>query len=234
MRQIVSTALVAVVVGAVAGATMGAVAQSPAQEPGQAIVPSVTSLNAHRVDGRHAVSAKASRARRAGKLVATNKQGLLPANIIRPAWGLIQGKPARTKSTGGGQAHTNMQPFVTLDCIIALEGIFPSRNGGGSTDSAFLGEVKWFAGNFAPRGWAFCDGQLLSIAQHSALFSILGTTYGGDGRQNFALPDARGRAILHEGSGPGLSPRTLGQKAGQQAVALNVSQMPNHDHTITP
>jgi microcystin-dependent protein len=209
------------------------VAQSGPAAAQQAIVPAITSINAHKVDGRHAVSAKASRARRAGKLVATNKQGYLPANIIKPAWRLIQDKPASTKSTGGSQAHTNMQPFVTLNCIIALAGVFPSRNGG-SNEATFLGEVKWFAGNFAPAGWAFCDGQLLAISQHQALFSILGTTYGGDGRLNFALPDARGRAILHKGSGPGLSPRTLGQKAGQQAVVLNVSQMPNHDHTITP
>ena len=76
----------------------------------------------------------------------------------------------------------------------------------------FIGEVFMFAGNFAPRGWAFCDGQLLAINQHQALFSILGTTYGGDGRTTFGLPDLRGRVPLHEGSGPGLSSYRLGQK----------------------
>jgi microcystin-dependent protein len=142
--------------------------------------------------------------------------------------------PDATGVAGGSGAHANVQPFVTLNCIIALEGIYPSRDGGGSTDSAFIGEVKWFAGDFAPRGWAFCDGQLLSPNDNPALFSILGTTYGGDGRTTFALPDARGRAILHQGSGPGLSPRTLGRKAGQETVVLNVNEMPNHNHTITP
>jgi len=94
MRQIISTAVVAVVVGAVAGATMGAVAQTgPEATTQQAIVPAVTSINAHKVDGRHAVSASASRKRRAGKLVATNRQGYLPANIIKPAWKLMEGKP---------------------------------------------------------------------------------------------------------------------------------------------
>lgn len=75
-----------------------------------------------------------------------------------------------------------------------------------------LGEIKMFAGNFAPRGYAFCDGQLLPIAQNSALYSILGTTYGGDGRTTFALPDLRGRAPVHQGSGPGLNTIKLGQK----------------------
>jgi hypothetical protein len=95
LRQIISTALVAVVVSLVTVTAVGALAQdAPETATGQSIVPSVTSLNAHRVDGRHAVSARASRARRAGKLVATNKQGYLPANIVKPAWRLIQGKPA--------------------------------------------------------------------------------------------------------------------------------------------
>jgi microcystin-dependent protein len=139
--------------------------------------------------------------------------------------------PASTDSTGGGQAHANTQPFVTLNCIIALQGIYPGRNGGSSADS-FIGEVKWFAGTFAPSGWAFCDGQLLPIAQNPALFSILGTQYGGDGRTTFALPDARGRAILHAGNGPGLTPRSVGEKNGQEGVTLTVVQMPTHDHAI--
>jgi microcystin-dependent protein len=76
----------------------------------------------------------------------------------------------------------------------------------------FIGLICMFGGNFAPRGWAFCDGQLLSIAQNTALFSILGTTYGGDGRTTFALPDLRGRVAIHPGNGPGLTPRNLGTK----------------------
>lgn len=95
----------------------------------------------------------------------------------------------------------------------------------------FLGEIKFFAGNFAPRGWALCNGQLLAISQFSALFSILGTTYGGDGRTTFALPDMRGRVPIHAGSGPGLSPYRLGQKSGVEMVTLTVAQIPSHTHT---
>lgn len=96
----------------------------------------------------------------------------------------------------------------------------------------FIGEVQWFAGNFAPRGWALCDGQLLSVASNSALFSILGTTYGGDGRTTFALPDVRGRVIIHQGQGPGLSNRYLGSKAGSESETLTANQMPAHSHTL--
>lgn len=96
----------------------------------------------------------------------------------------------------------------------------------------FIGEVQWFAGNFAPRGWAFCDGQLLAISSNTALFSILGTTYGGDGRTTFALPDVRGRVIIGEGRGPGLSDHRLGAKGGAENETLNTSQMPAHTHTL--
>ena len=96
-----------------------------------------------------------------------------------------------------------------------------------------IGEIRMFAGNFAPRGWALCDGQLLPIAQNSALFSILGTTYGGDGRTNFALPDLRGRAPIHAGTGSGLSPKRLGQKGGEENVTLTISQIPSHNHLAT-
>tara|TARA_B100000780_G_C21106395_1_gene446840 strand:- start:1170 stop:1742 length:573 start_codon:yes stop_codon:yes gene_type:complete len=97
----------------------------------------------------------------------------------------------------------------------------------------FIGEVKMFGGNFAPRGWAFCEGQLLAIAQNQALFSILGTTYGGDGRTTFALPDLRGRAPIGPGTGPGLSTRRLGQRSGTETNVLTVNQMPSHNHSTT-
>lgn len=97
---------------------------------------------------------------------------------------------------------------------------------------SLLGEIRMFAGNFAPRGWAICDGQLLSIAQHQALFSILGTIYGGDGRTTFALPDLRGRVAVGEGQGPGLSAYRLGAKSGTETVTLDVSQLPAHNHAI--
>lgn len=96
----------------------------------------------------------------------------------------------------------------------------------------FIGQIIMFGGNFAPRGWALCDGQLLSIAQHSALFSILGTTYGGDGVSTFGLPDLRGRAAVHAGTGPGLTHRPLGQKSGAETVTLTTNQIPSHNHTL--
>lgn len=96
----------------------------------------------------------------------------------------------------------------------------------------FIGQIIMFGGNFAPRGWAFCDGQLLAISSHSALFSILGTTYGGDGRTTFGLPDLRGRIAMHPGNGPGLTPYTLGQAGGQEQVTLTPPQMPAHNHNV--
>ncbi|HZT30483.1 MAG TPA: tail fiber protein [Bryobacteraceae bacterium] len=89
-----------------------------------------------------------------------------------------------------------------------------------------------FGGNFAPTGWALCNGQLLPISQNTALFSILGTTFGGDGISTFALPDLRGRVTVHQGQGPGLSPYTIGQSAGTENVTLLSSQMPAHNHVI--
>jgi len=94
----------------------------------------------------------------------------------------------------------------------------------------FIGEIIVFAGTFAPRGYADCDGQLLQINQNQALFSLLGTRYGGDGRTTFGLPDLRGRAAMHQGSGPGLTPRALGARTGSEAVALTPAQMPVHSH----
>jgi microcystin-dependent protein len=95
----------------------------------------------------------------------------------------------------------------------------------------FLGEIRMFAGNFAPQGWAFCSGQSLSIAEFAALFSLLGTTYGGDGVTTFALPNLNGRFALHQGQGAGLTPRTIGQSVGEQDVTLQINQLPAHSHT---
>lgn len=94
----------------------------------------------------------------------------------------------------------------------------------------FIGQIRMFAGNFAPRGHAFCNGQILSIAQNTALFSILGTTYGGNGTVNFALPDLRSRTPMHAGNGPGLTPRSLGENGGVENVTLLSSQLPPHIH----
>ncbi|MBN1668459.1 MAG: phage tail protein [Anaerolineales bacterium] len=97
----------------------------------------------------------------------------------------------------------------------------------------FVGEIKMFAGNFAPNGWAFCDGQLLAVSQNDALFSLLGTIYGGDGQTTFGLPDLRGRVPIHMGTGPGLSQRSIGTKAGSEQVTLNVNQLPSHSHAFS-
>jgi microcystin-dependent protein len=96
----------------------------------------------------------------------------------------------------------------------------------------FVAEVRIFPFNFAPRGWAFCNGQLLPISQNTALFSLLGTTYGGDGRSTFALPNLQGRAPLQPGHGPGLSQRELGETGGSDTVALLQSEMPAHTHAL--
>lgn len=90
-----------------------------------------------------------------------------------------------------------------------------------------------FAGNFAPRGYAFCSGQILSIAQNSALFALVGTTYGGNGQTTFALPDLRGRVPIHQGSGPGLSNYSLGQQGGSENTTLTINQLPAHTHAAT-
>jgi microcystin-dependent protein len=95
-----------------------------------------------------------------------------------------------------------------------------------------LAEIRMFAGNFAPRGWALCQGQLLPISQNQALFSLLGTIYGGDGRTTFALPDLRGRAPVSAGTGPGLSTRNQGQRTGTETVTMNTSNMPAHNHIV--
>lgn len=95
----------------------------------------------------------------------------------------------------------------------------------------FTAEIRIFAGNFAPRGWAFCNGQLLPIAQNTALFSLIGTTYGGDGRTTTALPNLKGRAPMHPGRGPGLTSRRLGQRGGTEMISLSEAQMPSHTHT---
>jgi microcystin-dependent protein len=96
----------------------------------------------------------------------------------------------------------------------------------------FVAEVRIFPFNFAPKGWAFCNGQLLPLSQNTALFSLLGTTYGGDGRSNFALPNMQGNAPMHPGQGPGLSLHDLGETGGSTTVTLLQSEMPSHSHNV--
>lgn len=97
----------------------------------------------------------------------------------------------------------------------------------------FVAEIRIVPFNFAPKGWAWCDGQILPLSQNTALFSLLGTTYGGDGKSNFALPDLQGKAAMHPGQGPGLSLHDLGESGGSETVTLLESEIPSHTHTIT-
>lgn len=96
----------------------------------------------------------------------------------------------------------------------------------------FVAEIRIFPFNFAPRGWAWCNGQLLPLSQNTALFSLLGTTYGGNGKSNFALPDLQGRAPMHPGQGPGLSLHDLGETGGSETVTLLESEIPSHSHSL--
>jgi len=116
--------------------------------------------------------------------------------------------------------------------LIGLFAILSMGKANAQQVETFLGEIRMFAGNFAPTGWAFCQGQLLPIAQNQALFSLLGTTYGGDGMTSFALPDLRGRVPVGFGQGPGLSNRVIGEQFGSELVTLNINQMPSHNHTV--
>jgi microcystin-dependent protein len=97
----------------------------------------------------------------------------------------------------------------------------------------FVAEIRIFPFNFAPKGWAWCDGQLLPLSQNTALFSLLGTTYGGNGKSNFALPDLQGRAPMHPGQGPGLSLHDLGETGGSETVTLLESEIPSHSHQMS-
>lgn len=131
-----------------------------------------------------------------------------------------------TGSAGGGQGFDNLQPTLAVQPLIAVNGTFPGRGGDGDASATFIGQVANFAGNFAPGGWMVADGSLLSIRDHTALFSILGTTYGGDGRTTFALPDLRGRLAV---GADNLHP--LGSVWGSEQVTLTGAQMPAHGHT---
>lgn len=96
----------------------------------------------------------------------------------------------------------------------------------------YIGEIRMFAGNFAPVGWMFCEGQLIPISENDALFALIGTTYGGDGQETFALPDLRGRLPVHQGTGPGLSTRVIGELSGVETVTLTTNQIPAHTHGL--
>jgi len=117
-----------------------------------------------------------------------------------------------------------------LALVLTIGSVLTARPA--TAQEPFLGEIRWVGFTFAPIGWALCDGQLLSIAQNTALFALLGTTYGGNGQSTFALPDMRGRVPLHPGTGPGLTQRVAGEAGGQESVTLTTAALPSHSHSI--
>jgi len=137
---------------------------------------------------------------------------------------------AAISNAGGGAAHTNMPPFLNIRCVIAILGTF------NAISEPLLGQLQWLAYDPASVGGISgtfpCDGQLLSIAQNTALFSLYGTTYGGDGRTTFGIPDLEDRFVLGQGNGPGLTNRQLGSRAGTETVTLTQAQMPIHTHSL--
>lgn len=170
------------------------------------------------------------------------KKGLTISHVMLGfgLWGCLLGLPtfvrgAETGPTGGGQPMSTLQPVLAMRYMIATTGIYPSDGVGGPHGGSeqALGEIRLFAGTQVPNGWASCEGQLLPISQNTALFSLLGTTFGGNGQNNFALPDLRGRAVVNFGQGPGLSDRTLGSPFGANTVVLNTANLPAHSHTVT-
>lgn len=140
--------------------------------------------------------------------------------------------PISTGITGSGQPFDNMQPSLVVTQVLPLSGLYPPRDPGGDAFGGTLGFVYNFAGNFAPSGTLSAQGQLLPISQNTALFSLLGTTYGGDGQTTYALPNLVGRAVVGTGTGPGLSPQPLGAPTGSSSVSLTTAQLPAHDHTL--
>lgn len=156
----------------------------------------------------------------------------LPANPSNNQFAVYNGSNWVAQSVslapvGGNQPINTIQPILAITYCIAAQGIFPSQN-----FEPFLGEVVPFGFNFAPLGWYKCDGQLLSIAENDALFALIGTTYGGDGQVTFAIPDLRGRIPLHQGTGSGLSTRTIGEVLGTENVTLTTGNLPAHTHTV--
>ena len=151
-------------------------------------------------------------------------------HVFSPAAGELSLGGNTLSAAGGNLPHNNLPPYQVFNVCIALTGIY------GSASGQYLGEIKLFAGGYnsvlQDNGWAVCNGALLSISQNDALFNLLGTTFGGDGVQTFALPDLRGRIPIGAGQGPGLSNRILGQLGGEEAVTLTTNQIPAHNHAL--
>ena len=141
--------------------------------------------------------------------------------------------PGSVKPAGGSQPHGNMMPYLVLSFCIALEGSAPSAGGNPSAAQPYVGEVRMFTGSFAPAGWMFCNGQLLAISGNEPLFQLIGTTYGGDGEESFALPNLQSRVPIHAGTGPDGIAYPIAQMAGAEGVALTIQQVPIHTHPLT-
>lgn len=120
--------------------------------------------------------------------------------------------------------------YLTISWLLLILG--PQANMAQANDEAYVGQMIWVPFNFAPRGWASCNGQLLPISQNTALFSLLGTQYGGDGKSTFALPDMQGRLLVHSGQGAGLSLYDQGETGGEETHTLTVAELPQHSHTL--
>lgn len=133
-----------------------------------------------------------------------------------------------TSGSASPVALNNMQPYQVLNYCIATTGIYPSRNG----MDPYLGEITLFPYNFVPMEYAACNGQIMSIAQNTALYSLLGTYFGGNGSTTFGLPDLTGRVAIGMGTGAGLTPRTIGEKGGIESITLSNSNLPAHTHTV--
>lgn len=126
--------------------------------------------------------------------------------------------------------ETKICRYLVAACLLSM--LATGTTAALAEDEPFVGEMIWVPYNFEPLGWAFCDGRTLPISGYEALFSLLGTTYGGDGVTNFALPNMRGRLMIHAGQGAGLSNYTLGQTGGESSHTLTINEMPAHNHTF--
>ena len=141
-------------------------------------------------------------------------------------------------NVGGSQPHENRQPFLVLNFIIALQRHLPvaqlETERTTIMGEPYIGEIRMFGGNFAPAGWAFCNGRLMPISENDALFTLIGTTYGGDGQETFALPNLQGRVPIHAGQGPGHQPelRHSGRWRASRVVTLTAQQIPIHTHAM--
>jgi microcystin-dependent protein len=172
----------------------------------------------HAVDGPPTQTAPANAALARGPRV-----DVRPYGTDQPVVSLA---PAAIGPSGGSQPHANVQPFVAINFIIAVSLMYP-------TDGPFISEIGIFPFDFMPRDWAPCNGQLLPIGENTALFSLIGSVFGGDGTTTFALPNLQGSTPIGTGEGPGRSPRVLGQKGGSATVALNVAEIPSHSHAMS-